>query len=140
MENFERNEEIACNKQFLLFSQCFLPTMALILHFKRTLKCRLQFVSIWTSLKLCGMVMGFMSRSKFLASPTILNNIRSLVPKLFLHLETFESNYFWLAKPYSLANQMLRYFQLSKIFEKKTKDNLENGRLSFDGVFPLIRL
>ena len=36
--------EIACNKQFLLFSQCFLPCMALIFHFKCTLKCRLQFV------------------------------------------------------------------------------------------------
>ena len=29
-----RKEEIACNKQFLLFSQCFLPYMMLILHFK----------------------------------------------------------------------------------------------------------
>ena len=30
---------------FLLFSQCFLPNMTLISHFKCTLKCRLQFVS-----------------------------------------------------------------------------------------------
>ena len=45
--------EIACNKQFLLFSQCFLPFRVLIFHFKCTLKCRLQFVSIWTSLKFC---------------------------------------------------------------------------------------
>ena len=51
MENIVRKGEIACNKQFLLFSQCFLPYMALIFHFKYTLKCRLQFVSIWTSLK-----------------------------------------------------------------------------------------
>ena len=29
----------ACNKQFLLFSQCFLPYMVLIFHFKCTLKC-----------------------------------------------------------------------------------------------------
>ena len=42
--------EIACNKQFLLFSQCFLPYMVLIFHFKCTLKCHLQFISIWTSL------------------------------------------------------------------------------------------
>ena len=28
--------EIACNKQFLLFSQCFLPYMALIFHFNCT--------------------------------------------------------------------------------------------------------
>ena len=32
--------------------------MALIFHFKCTLKCRLQFVSIWTILKFCGLVMG----------------------------------------------------------------------------------
>ena len=45
-----RKGEIACNKQFLHFSQCFLPCMAHIFHFKCTLKCRLPFVSIWTSL------------------------------------------------------------------------------------------
>ena len=53
-----RKGEIACNKQFLLFLQCFLPFMALIFHFKYTLKCRLQFVSIWTSLQLCRLLMG----------------------------------------------------------------------------------
>ena len=37
---------------------CFLPCVALIFHFKCTLKCRLQFVSIWTSLKFCRLVMG----------------------------------------------------------------------------------
>ena len=47
-----------CKKQFLLFSQCFLPYMVLIFHFKCTLKCRLQFVSVWTILKFCGLVMG----------------------------------------------------------------------------------
>ena len=52
MENFVSKGEIACNKQFLLFSQCFLPYMALIFHFKCTFKCRLLFVSIWTSLKI----------------------------------------------------------------------------------------
>ena len=50
--------EIACNKQFLLFSRCFLHCMALIFHFKCTLKCHLQFVSIWTSLKFCRLAMG----------------------------------------------------------------------------------
>ena len=29
--------EIACDKQFLYFSQCFLPYMAFIFHFKCTL-------------------------------------------------------------------------------------------------------
>ena len=58
VENIVRKGEIACNKQFLLFSQCFLPYMVLIVHFKCTLKCRLQFVSIWTSLKFCRLVVG----------------------------------------------------------------------------------
>ena len=42
MGNIVRKGEIACNKQFLLFSQCFLPYMALIFHFKNILKCRLR--------------------------------------------------------------------------------------------------
>ena len=45
VENIVREGEIACNKQFLLFSQCFLPFMALIFHSKCTLNC-LQIVSI----------------------------------------------------------------------------------------------
>ena len=51
-------EKIACNMQFFLFSQCFLPYMVLIFHFKCTLKCCLQFVSIWTSLQFCRLVTG----------------------------------------------------------------------------------
>ena len=58
VENIVRKGKIACNKQFLLFSQYFLPYMVLIFHFKCTLKCRLQSVSIWTSLKYCRLVMG----------------------------------------------------------------------------------
>ena len=57
VENIVRKGEIACYKQFLLFSQCFLPYRTLIFHFKCTLKC-LQFVSIWTILKFCRLVMG----------------------------------------------------------------------------------
>ena len=52
MENIVRKGEIAFNKQFIFFSQCFLPYMALTFHFKCTLKCRLQFVSIWTGEKI----------------------------------------------------------------------------------------
>ena len=63
MENIVRKGEIACNKQFLLFPQCFLPYMALIFHFKCTLKCCLQFVSIWTSQKCCRLVMTQLSYS-----------------------------------------------------------------------------
>ena len=48
----------ACNKQFLLFSQCFLPMWYLFSVLKCSLKCRLQFVSIWTSLKFYRLVMG----------------------------------------------------------------------------------
>ena len=58
VENIVRKGEIACNKQFLLFSQCFLRSIVLIFHFKCTLKCRLQFVLIWTYLKFCRLVMG----------------------------------------------------------------------------------
>ena len=59
-KNILRKGEIAFNKQFLLFSQRFLPYTALIFHFRCTLRCRLQFVSIWTSLKFCLLVMGLM--------------------------------------------------------------------------------
>ena len=38
VENIVRKGEIACNKQFLLFSQCFLHYMTLIFHFKCNLK------------------------------------------------------------------------------------------------------
>ena len=67
MENIVRKGEIACNKQFVLFLQCLLPYMALIFHFECTLKCRLQFVSIWTCLKFFLLVMGLghLSGSKF---------------------------------------------------------------------------
>ena len=63
MENIVRKGEIVCNKQFLLFSQFFLPYMALIFHFKCTVKCRLQFVSVLTSLKFCHLVMDLAQRN-----------------------------------------------------------------------------
>ena len=37
LENIVRKGEIACDKQFLLFSPCFLPYTALIFHFRCTL-------------------------------------------------------------------------------------------------------
>ena len=47
LENVMRKGDIACNKQFLHFSQCFFyPIWALIFHFKCTLKCCPQLVSI----------------------------------------------------------------------------------------------
>ena len=63
-----RKGEIASNKQFLLFLQCFLPYMALIFHFKCMLKCRLQFVSIWTSLKFCRLVMVYLVKDSIFLS------------------------------------------------------------------------
>ena len=77
-ENIVGKEEIARNKQFLLFPQCFLLNQKIVSQFVnifdfvslfaaeleepkigisgKGLKCCLQFVSIWTSLK-C-LVMG----------------------------------------------------------------------------------
>ena len=62
METIVRKGEIASDKQFPLFSQCFLHYMALIFHFKCTVNGHLQFVSIWTSLKCC------LDQSKMLSS------------------------------------------------------------------------
>ena len=59
IEKIARKGEIACNKQFLLFSQCFVPYIVPTFHFKCALKCRLQFVSIWTGLKFCRLVTGY---------------------------------------------------------------------------------
>ena len=42
-----------------ILRRCFLPYMAHIFHFKHTLKCCLQFASIWTILKFCCLVMGY---------------------------------------------------------------------------------
>ena len=64
VENIVRKGEIACNKQFLFFSQCFLPCMVLISSFKCTLKCRLHLFQfgpveknfIWKWVKLFGLV------------------------------------------------------------------------------------
>ena len=55
-KHFEKRRN-AFNKQFLFFSR-FPPSIAIIFHFRCSLKCRLQFVSIWTRLKFCRLVMG----------------------------------------------------------------------------------
>ena len=62
VEKIVRKGEIASYKQCLLFSQCFLPYMAFFSKFKCTLTC-LQFVSIWTSLTFCRLVMGWIAGS-----------------------------------------------------------------------------
>ena len=50
---------------FLLFPQCFLPIRKVIYVFKLHLFRWLQMLSIWTSLKICCLVMSFMIRIKF---------------------------------------------------------------------------
>ena len=57
-KTLREKEKNACNKQFFLFSQCFLSDMALYSHFKCTLNCRLQLVSIWTNAKICRQIMS----------------------------------------------------------------------------------
>ena len=48
-ENTVGKGEIACNKQFLHFPQCFLTVWRTICHFHIIPNCRLQSLSIWTS-------------------------------------------------------------------------------------------
>ena len=53
-ENILGKGENAGNQHFLLFMQCFLPIPKRIFRFfKIHLFCRLQMLSIWTSLKIC---------------------------------------------------------------------------------------
>ena len=80
MPHFEALKIYSCNKQFLLFSQCFLPYMAHIFHFKCTLKCHLQLVSIWTSLKFCHLVMGEKSQAKNVPYQTTILAFSKLKP------------------------------------------------------------
>ena len=56
VENIVKKGEIVCNKQFLLFTQCFLTYMVLFSHFKCTLIGCLQFLSVWTSQGFCRLI------------------------------------------------------------------------------------
>ena len=47
----EKKEEIACNKQFILFPQRFLPFWRTFCHFHQTSNCRLQILSVQKWLK-----------------------------------------------------------------------------------------
>ena len=51
-------DKFACNEQFLLFPQCFLPVRITLFHFSEIWNCRLQTLSVWKSLKFCYLVMG----------------------------------------------------------------------------------
>ena len=50
-ENTVEKGEIARNKQFLLFPQCFLPFQGTCNYFHQIQNCRLQTLSVWKSLK-----------------------------------------------------------------------------------------
>ena len=50
-ENTSGKGEIACQEQFLLFSQCFLPFWITFCQFHKIQNCRLQTLSVWKSLK-----------------------------------------------------------------------------------------
>ena len=51
-------EKLVITSNFFFSHNVFYPIDDTYFHFKCTLKCRLQFVSIWASLKLCRLVMG----------------------------------------------------------------------------------
>ena len=50
-ENLVGKGEIACNGQFLLFPQCFIPVWRTVCHFHQIWNCCLQTLSVWKSLK-----------------------------------------------------------------------------------------
>ena len=87
VENIVRKGEIACNKQFLLISQCFLPYRVLILHFEGILKCFLQFVSIWNSLKFCDLLIGLILFKPFPNKPWFLRVCSTSLLKSLLEKE-----------------------------------------------------
>ena len=51
IENTVGKGEIARNKRFFLFPQCFLPVWITFCYFRQVWYCRLQSLSIWKSLK-----------------------------------------------------------------------------------------
>ena len=54
----EKKEKLLVTSNFCFSHIVFFPIWHLFFHFKCTLKCLLQFVSIWTSLNFCCLVMG----------------------------------------------------------------------------------
>ena len=52
LKNTEGKGEIARNKQFLLFPQCFLPVWRTFCHFHQFQDCRLPTVRIWKNKKI----------------------------------------------------------------------------------------
>ena len=65
-KNIVRKGENAANQHFLLFPQCFLPIPEQISFFHPYLFCRLQALSIWTSLEFCFLINPFPNKPWFL--------------------------------------------------------------------------
>ena len=102
-----RKGEIACKKQFLFFSQCFLPYMLLICHFKCTSKCRLQFLSIWTSLEeIAGVISSF--------SHNVFNSCLSLMHK---------NEYLWNKGLTHYQTTNFRFFQTERVCRRQFDEN-----------------
>ena len=62
-ENVVGKGENAGNQHFLLFPQCFLLFPTQISIFELELFCRLQMLSIWTSLQFCRLVKSYLNGS-----------------------------------------------------------------------------
>ena len=58
VENIVRKRRNCLQQAISPILTMFLPYMVLIFHFRCTLKCRLQPVSVWNSVKFCRLVMG----------------------------------------------------------------------------------
>ena len=59
LENVVGKAENAGKQHFLLFPQCFIPFTKQISNFQSLLLCRLQMLSIWTSLKYCRLLLFY---------------------------------------------------------------------------------
>ena len=57
-ENTVGKGEIACDKQFLLYPQCFLPIWITFSHFRQLCNGRLQTLSVWNSLEFVVWLLG----------------------------------------------------------------------------------
>ena len=62
-KTLQENEKLLVTSNYSFSHNMFYQYIAHIFHFKRTFKYCLQFVSIWTSLKFCCLVMGYCTTS-----------------------------------------------------------------------------
>ena len=109
-----RKGEIACNKQFLLLSQRFLPYMVLIFNFKWTLKCRLK-------CQVMGLKNIFSRALIRLCLPGILVHIGVLIPfqkkMCFLRICSHESFLLLPRRFLSLQRIFQHFHQISNIMK-----------------------